>query len=201
MSQTMLSERISRVLREQKIKTVEFARAVGVTPNYVSQLTGGRKTQVSHSLAKLIETLYGYRAEWITTGAEPVHSPDTLRGLQENTIDEIMRMSGGELRAVAAYIRALQTVADESVTERPQMPAPPDVSQFAERLATLSDAERRVYGLLLQDCGSNETAAALGISANTVKTHTRRIYKKLGVRSRKEAVRLAALVGNEECAE
>jgi LuxR family transcriptional regulator, maltose regulon positive regulatory protein len=37
----------------------------------------------------------------------------------------------------------------------------------------------------------DEIAANLMVSTNTVKTHIRGVYRKLGVRSRKEAVKVA----------
>lgn len=57
----------------------------------------------------------------------------------------------------------------------------------------LSDAERRVARLLASDLSLSEIGRQLYISANTVKTHKRSIYRKLGVSSRVEAVRAARI--------
>lgn len=59
-------------------------------------------------------------------------------------------------------------------------------------LAQLSPAQRRVLEQLATDQTLNEIAAALHVSHNTVKAHTRDIYRTLGVNSRRAAVRLAA---------
>jgi LuxR family maltose regulon positive regulatory protein len=56
----------------------------------------------------------------------------------------------------------------------------------------LSDAERRILRLLATDLSLREIGRELYLSTNTVKTHTRSIYRKLGVSSREEAVKTAA---------
>jgi len=52
----------------------------------------------------------------------------------------------------------------------------------------LSAAERRILRLLASDLSLREIGRELYLSMNTVKTHTRSIYRKLGVSSRAEAV-------------
>ncbi|REJ05546.1 LuxR family transcriptional regulator [Microbacterium bovistercoris] len=59
-------------------------------------------------------------------------------------------------------------------------------------LQSLSDREREVFSNLRSSRTMQEIADAMGVSINTVKTHQRAIYRKLGVASRREAVRLFA---------
>ena len=59
----------------------------------------------------------------------------------------------------------------------------------AQSSQELSDAERRVLRLLASDLSLREIGRELFLSMNTVKTHKRAIYRKLGVSSRTEAVR------------
>ncbi len=54
-------------------------------------------------------------------------------------------------------------------------------------LSALSAREREVFRLLQTRKTMQEIAAELGLSVNTVKTHQRAIYRKLGVSSRREA--------------
>ena len=52
----------------------------------------------------------------------------------------------------------------------------------------LTAREQEVLGLLPRGLSAREIADELGISRDTVKTHTKRIYEKLGVSSRRSAV-------------
>jgi LuxR family maltose regulon positive regulatory protein len=56
----------------------------------------------------------------------------------------------------------------------------------------LSDAERRILRLLATDLSLRDIGRELYLSTNTVKTHTRAIYRKLGVSSRTDAVKAGA---------
>jgi DNA-binding CsgD family transcriptional regulator len=55
----------------------------------------------------------------------------------------------------------------------------------------LTEAERRVAALAVEGMTNKEVAAALFLSVNTVETTLRRVYRKLGVRSRVELARRA----------
>jgi LuxR family transcriptional regulator, maltose regulon positive regulatory protein len=56
-------------------------------------------------------------------------------------------------------------------------------------------AELAVLRLLATDLSQREIGSELFLSVNTVKTHTRHLYGKLGVGSRTEAVRRASALG------
>ncbi|MED5811058.1 LuxR C-terminal-related transcriptional regulator [Mycolicibacterium sp. 050232] len=60
----------------------------------------------------------------------------------------------------------------------------------AERLR-LTPRERELLGLLRSNLELSEIAANLGISLNTLNTHRRSLYRKIGARNRREAVRYA----------
>ncbi len=59
----------------------------------------------------------------------------------------------------------------------------------------LSDAERRVLDLLLNGLSLSQVASELWLSPNTVKTHRRSIYRKLGATTRQEMMERAAEAG------
>jgi LuxR family maltose regulon positive regulatory protein len=69
--------------------------------------------------------------------------------------------------------------------------APPPAGPAGE----LSDRERDVLRLLRSDLSGPDIARELVVSLNTVRTHTKHIYAKLGVTSRRAAVRRAAELG------
>ena len=67
-----------------------------------------------------------------------------------------------------------------------------DVAPLAE---PLSEAELRVLRHLPTNLRAPEIAAELFVSLNTVRTHMRHIYAKLGVHQRAEAVERARALG------
>lgn len=68
-----------------------------------------------------------------------------------------------------------------------------DYDYFICNLKTLTPTESRIYELYLQGKTAQEIAAILGIQENTMKYHNKNIYGKLGVSSRKQLLRFAAL--------
>ena len=84
--------------------------------------------------------------------------------------------------ASPAYVRRL-LAATTRTDHRPGRPA--------ALVEPLSDRELDVLRLLGTDLDGPAIARALSVSLNTVRTHTRNIYAKLGVTSRRAAVRTA----------
>ena len=66
---------------------------------------------------------------------------------------------------------------------------------MAGPLEAPSAAERAVLCLLATDLSVRQIAAELFLSPNTVRSHTRAIYRKLGVNSRAQAVATADALG------
>ena len=82
----------------------------------------------------------------------------------------------------AGYVRHLLT----ATTRTEHQPGRPAVL-----VEPLSDRELDVLRLLGSDLDGPDIARALSVSLNTMRTHTRNIYAKLGVTSRRAAVRQA----------
>ena len=77
--------------------------------------------------------------------------------------------------------------------EAAESAAAPSVANAA--VEPLSRREREILRLLATDLSGPEIAGELVVSLNTVRTHTRNVYAKLGVSSRRAAVRRAAELG------
>jgi DNA-binding NarL/FixJ family response regulator len=58
--------------------------------------------------------------------------------------------------------------------------------EFSRKFETLSRAEKQVFNLYVQGYDAKEITQILCLSINTIKTHNKRIYYKLGVSSRRE---------------
>ena len=70
---------------------------------------------------------------------------------------------------------------------------PEEYQFFVENLSMLTPAEYRVYELYLSGKTAKQIAEILHITENTLKYHNKNIYSKLGISSRKQLLRFAAL--------
>jgi DNA-binding NarL/FixJ family response regulator len=70
-----------------------------------------------------------------------------------------------------------------------------DEEEASSRSVQLSPREREVLLLLSRGLGNREIGEELGVSIETVKTHVERLYKRLGVTSRTDAVAKALRAG------
>jgi DNA-binding NarL/FixJ family response regulator len=110
----------------------------------------------------------------------------------------LKRTSPEDLIAAIHTIAAGDSLLSPSVTSRviarmARQPGP-DASRDA-RLDELTPREREVLRLVARGLSNGEIAASLTIEESTVKTHTRRILTKLGVRDRVQAVIFAYETG------
>jgi LuxR family maltose regulon positive regulatory protein len=110
------------------------------------------------------------------------------RGRLEQAEAELARVRGG-LPALgdAALLQELEGRVEDTIRSAR---SPADALAEAP-----SEAELAVLELLATDLSQREIGAQLYISLNTVKTHTRTLYRKLGVRARDEAVSRATALG------
>jgi len=77
--------------------------------------------------------------------------------------------------------------------------ADPDIySQFLKNLRKLTDTERQLFEHYLAGKTTKEIMALMTIKENTLKFHNKNLYDKLGVSSRKELLRYAALMRQEK---
>lgn len=102
-----------------------------------------------------------------------------VRGAVERDVDEV------------ALIQAVRAVAEG----RTVVNAGPRADGSGSRPPVLTRRESQVLSLLCAGSTNHEIAEALVISDNTVRNHVRRLYEKLQVRSRTEAVVRAARWG------
>lgn len=110
----------------------------------------------------------------------------------EELVDSIHRVRNGESPISPAIARHLIRRYQPEVMQKP----PAETLEHA-----LSDREMEVLRLASKGLTYQETAQALGVTVNTVGTYTRRIYTKLEVSSRAQALfeaRQLGLMGSDE---
>jgi LuxR family maltose regulon positive regulatory protein len=96
----------------------------------------------------------------------------------------------GYVRVFAYLGPRLQTLRD-ALTTGTVRPGP----RQAGLVDPLSERELDVLRLLRSDLSGPDIARELTVSLNTLRTHTKRVYSKLGVNNRREAVRRADELG------
>jgi LuxR family maltose regulon positive regulatory protein len=101
----------------------------------------------------------------------------------------LARLVGTTGVVVRAHAEQLLTAARGA--DRPAAPAPAAVAVGEE----LSERELEVLRLLDTELSGPEIARQLFVSVNTLRTHTKHIFTKLGVNTRRAAVRRAADLG------
>ena len=108
---------------------------------------------------------------------------DEARSTLRSAYEELSDLAdGGRVPALAATVAAKLDRAGSRAAGGEALEAP-------------SEAEFAVLRLLPSDLSAREIGGKLFLSANTVRTHTRAIYRKLGVSSRIEAVARAGELG------
>ena len=88
---------------------------------------------------------------------------------------------------------ALQHVMDGGISLPPGMPMPDMAPGCGQQ--SLTPRQRDVLGLLVDGHPNKTIGRQLGLSPSTVKTHMEAIFRQLGVRSRTQAVLVAARLG------
>ncbi|MGW1162389.1 helix-turn-helix transcriptional regulator [Streptomyces sp. NPDC002513] len=166
--------RALRLGRESVLAVLDRAEALvraarGETDSAVRQLTSAQSR-----LAKL-----GY-------GLEEARAAFALAGLRTQkpgptSYDEAARLFR-RCRAMP-WQRQVETAAVTGAAEPPLA---------AAALDTLAATERQVASLVMEGATNREIAARLFISVKTVEATLTRVYRKLGIRSRVDIVRLAA---------
>ena len=98
---------------------------------------------------------------------------------------------------VAAFLR--RSPATRSATrmppDTPRRDLAPPPGKPVHHFQALSRSEIRVLRYLQTNLSAQEIADELCVSVNTVKTHQRHLYQKLGARSRSQAVKQARALG------
>ncbi|MGH8975465.1 MAG: LuxR C-terminal-related transcriptional regulator [Acidimicrobiia bacterium] len=142
----------------------------------------GRAKQAQPSLAVLALLPVSEAGQFRAVLAAGADSVLTRNAGPEELEDAVRRLAAGERVLTAAAV--LTGMMDGMLGE---------TAPAAEGVLTAK--EREVLWLLAQDKSNRQIAAALVVSEATVKSHLSRVYEKLEVSGRREAVRRAVELG------
>ena len=131
----------------------------------------------------------GYALKLALDAAEPDH---VLFPFLLHPAPELLKRHAGQGAAQGALVREIlgQLGADTGAAPAAASPEAPTHPR-----EPLSGSEMRVLRYLPTNLSAPEIAAELSLSVNTVRTHMRHVYEKLGAHKRFEAVELARSLG------
>ena len=126
----------------------------------------------------------------------PVSEVGQFRAVLAAGADSVLTRTAGpeELEDAVRRLAAGERVLTAAAVLMGMMEGPPSEPAPAAE-SVLTAKEREVLWLLAQDKTNREIAAALVVSEATVKSHLGRVYEKLEVSGRREAVRRALELG------
>ena len=107
--------------------------------------------------------------------------------------EEEARRAKEEYEKAAAKYELAKAEIDRLSEKHSEEIVPEEYNYFVENLSMLTPAEYRVYELYLSGKTAKQIAETLHITENTIKYHNKNIYSKLGISSRKQLLRFAAL--------
>ena len=172
---------------------VDYAMGSGLMAN--QSLILGNMSEIRDNQAGIARALSDAGA---ALNPGPLHAPEFAQKLQTNLAQALSKLDvmsnraadicdgDGAVRVVAAG----DSLLSPSVTRRliqafADGPAP---AEHDPALDLLTDREREVLGLLATGRSNAEIADVLIVGEATVKTHVSRVFDKLGVRDRVQAV-------------
>lgn len=136
-----------------------------------------------------IDDLFAYFEEKSTEHEEQLK---TLQAAKEAAEDEVLRTRVAYEKALEEYELAQSEVLHLSGEVKGGIVLE-EYEFFLCNLKTLSPRELRIYELYVEGKSTAEIASIIGIKENTMKYHNKNIYSKLGISSRKQLLRFAAL--------
>lgn len=103
-----------------------------------------------------------------------------------------------ELQQASSEYESAQAEIARLAYSRKQEVDPDEFQLFLDGIHQLTPTERKVFDLYLNGETAKDIVGMLGITENTLKFHNKNIYTKLGVSSRKQLLRYAALMKQQE---
>lgn len=107
--------------------------------------------------------------------------------------EEEARKAKEEYEKAAEKYELAKSEIDRLVEKHSDEILPEEYNFFVENLGMLTPTEHRVYELYLSGNTAKQISEILHITENTLKYHNKNIYSKLGISSRKQLLRFAAL--------
>ena len=171
-------EKNTRVIKEKELENVRSQKEIQEQKSMISSLILGL------SILILIAALLVIRFQQKKRKAELLLGQNKLIQKQKFELESMNSRLSNELDQLHVSVEEKERLLNEVFNSAKQTEMPPE-------LLALSKREMEVLGYLALGRSDDEIAQSLFLSKSTVKTHLRRIYSKLLVKSRSEAVAIA----------
>lgn len=112
----------------------------------------------------------------------------------ELSINELLKEKEKAEKEIESIQKELDRIIDDSRKEI----QPDEFEYFKQNIKTLTKTERNIFRMYLEGKTSDDIMELLNIKISTLKFHNHNIYQKLGVKSRKQLIKLAVLLEKEE---
>ena len=152
-------------------------------------------------LAPLLKGLEQIRKQEHGSASSPLAEIDDLfefLARQDRLYDEIMEALKREYDDQAAALVSTKAEVDRLSYSRKKEVDPDDYEFFKNGMHTLTKTEKKIFGMYLSGMSADEIIQTLKIQESTLKYHNHNILGKLGVSSRKQMLRYATLLKQEE---
>ncbi len=141
-----------------------------------------------------IDDLFTYFEERSTVYEEQLKK---LQSAKEAAEEEVLRTRKEYETALEKYELAQSEIVHLSEESKREIVLE-EYEYFICNLKTLTPREFRIYELYVEGKTTAEIASIIGIKENTMKYHNKNIYGKLGISSRKQLLRFAALKQHQD---
>ncbi len=140
-----------------------------------------------------VEQLKADSATWRPSCVPEINELQSVLARRELERNRELHRLGREIEDVKGECEKAQTEASRLAYLRNREIDPDDFLRFEDGLSRLTRTERVIFDLYLKGKTTQEVLEAAGIRQNTLKFHNKNIYGKLGVSSRRQLLRYAAL--------
>ena len=141
-----------------------------------------------------IDDLFTYFEERSTVYEEQLKK---LKSAKEAAEEEVLRTRKEYETALEKYELAQSEIVHLSEESKSEIVLE-EYEYFICNLKTLTPREFRIYEMYVEGKTTAEIASIIGIKENTMKYHNKNIYGKLGISSRKQLLRFAALKQHQD---
>lgn len=93
-----MKERIAKLISEEKITRAAFAKRIGVSAPFITQICNGDANPSPRTISDICREFH-VRREWLETGEEPMRLPEP-----DNRMDVVARMLENEDNPVVRFV-------------------------------------------------------------------------------------------------